>query len=57
MLHEAKSELTFDKIVEVDSTKKVAALAFVSPCTISSYCADDQYNCLSTFSCAVTFVQ
>jgi hypothetical protein len=30
MLKEAKSELTFDKIVEVDSTKKVAALAFVS---------------------------
>ena len=30
MLREGKSELTFDKIVEVDSTKKVAALAFVS---------------------------
>lgn len=48
MLQEQKSELTFDKIIEVDSTKKVAALAFVSPCTIASYCADDQYNCLST---------
>jgi hypothetical protein len=50
MLHEGKSELTFDKIVEVDSTKKVAALAFVSRCTIVRDRADDQYNCLSTLS-------
>jgi hypothetical protein len=50
MLQERKTELTFDKIVEVDSTKKVAALAFVSPCTIIRDRADDQYNCLSTFS-------
>ena len=50
MLREAKSELTFDKIVEVDSTKKVAALAFVSFCVIVHDRADDQYNCLSTLS-------
>jgi len=50
MLHEAKSELNFDKIVEVDSTKKVAALAFVSLCPIIYDGADDQYNCLSTLS-------
>ena len=50
MLHEAKTELTFDKIIEVDSTKKVAALAFVSFCVIVHDRADDQYNCLSMLS-------
>jgi hypothetical protein len=56
MLHEGKSELPFDQVIEVDSTKKVAALAFVSPCIIASYRADDQYNCLSTLSCPETLV-
>lgn len=31
MFEEEKTELTFEEIVEDDSTKKVAALAFVSP--------------------------
>jgi len=50
MVQEQKSELPFEKIIEVDSTKKVAALAFVSFCVIVHDRADDQYNCLSTLS-------
>ena len=52
MLQEEKSELTFDEIVEEDSTKKVAALAFVSRSPHESGRADNQYNCLSTLSYA-----
>lgn len=52
MLQEEKSELTFDEIVENDSTKKVAALAFVSRSPHESGRADNQYNCLSTISCS-----
>jgi hypothetical protein len=53
MFQEEKTEMDFDEIVEDDSTKKVAALAFVSSDPHSVDRANGQYNCLSKISCSV----